>query len=377
MKILFFTSGMTSGGAERVIATLSNALAARGHRVVIAMLKGHSSEYELNASVTLRSAALQPGIRNILGAFRFYRNVVIEEKPDVVAAFTTKPNIIAIVSNWLIRSSPRIVVSERADPYTRARIMQTMCNALYPSANVIVCQSAKVERYYRRRARRSRTVVIRNPLDTHCIGAVSRIRRPYVLSVGRLAVQKNYPLGIGAFARVHADYPALKLLIYGAGPLQADLLRDIQERGLQHAVLLEGVTSNVFKLHNDAAAFMFTSDFEGYPNAVVEAAASGIPVVSTDFSPGVASEIIDEGTTGFVVPRGDESAVESALRRILMNEIGYDDLSTGAQRVRSSHATEEIVERWLAVFGEHSQASGKKSQRRSGGFVYGDKRHQA
>lgn len=170
-KIVFFTTGMTAGGAERVVATLANALAGRGFDVLIAMVKGEGSAYELAPGVRLRSAALEPGLKNLPRALRFYRRLVAEESPDVVASFSTKSDLIALIAKVLFRARGRLVVSDRADPYTRSTRMQLACNLLYRWSDGLVCQSQSVADYYRRHCRPARTTVIPNPLDENSAGA--------------------------------------------------------------------------------------------------------------------------------------------------------------------------------------------------------------
>lgn len=349
-KVIFFTTGMTAGGAERVIATLANALASRGCDVVIAMVKGEESAYELAPDVRLVSANLAPGLRNLPKAIAFYRNLIRREAPDVVASLSTKSDIIALLAKVLLRIPVRLVVSERADPYTRSRSMQLACNVLYRWSDALVCQSRSVAGYYRRRCRGARPVVIVNPLNLDSVGeAHSGQRAPTVISVGRLSEQKNHRLAIAAFKRIRATHPDLTFKIFGEGPLEVELAELIRAEGLEDSVQLEGVVSNVARKYANASLFLFTSAREGYPNALLEAAATGIPAVTTDFSPGTAHEIIEAEVNGYVVPVGDLNAVVGAAHKALSGELRSEELRAAAERIRDDHQVERVMSSWLAV----------------------------
>lgn len=360
-RIVLFTTGMTAGGAERVIATLANALASRGFDIVIAMVKGDRSAYELASGVKLRSAGLSPGLKNLPRAIWFYRQLVKRESPDLVASFSTKSDLIALLSRILFRLSVGLIVSERNDPYTRDHRMQLACNVLYRWSDALVCQSRSVADYYRERCRGANISVIANPLNEECIGEPTAVgRTPTVISVGRLAEQKNHRLGIGAFKLVREVFPELRLMIFGSGPLESELEEVIRIEQLEGSVTLEGVVPNVIRKNENASLFLFTSNYEGYPNALMEAAATGMPAVTTDFSPGTAGEIIDAGLNGYIVPVGDEGAVAEAMIKALSGELEPEELAAASRRIREAHQTERIVDGWLSVFGIVSRGAGAR-----------------
>jgi glycosyltransferase involved in cell wall biosynthesis len=345
-KVMFFTTGMTRGGAERVIATLANGLHERGVSVVVVMLKGRESEYPLADGVVLRTAELAPGLRNLVRAVRFYRRAVAEEAPGVVASFSTKSDLIALIARMLWKVPGRLVVSERADPFSRDRKMQFACDALYPLADAVVCQSARVAEHYARRRRRGDVVVIPNPIDGGAIGEPAAERTTTIISVGRLSPQKNHALEIEAFAEIHDAQPDARLKIYGSGPLEEDLQLQIRRQGLEGLVVLEGVRPDVIREQRDAALFLFASDYEGFPNALMEAAATAIPMVTTDFSPGTAREIITPGVNGFIVPVGDKAALVRASLKALSGALDPAGSVEAAARIRDDHALERVLDAW-------------------------------
>lgn len=344
--VLFFISGMSAGGAERVVATLSNHLVNLGIRVTILMLKGEKSAYHLDTRVTLHSARLAPGLKNFLKAVRFYLDRVRSTDPDVIVSFSTKTDLISSFVRMCGKLSHRLIVSDRADPHHRVWYMQLACNLFYRHADGIVCQSLAVADYYRERLPKVPIRVIPNPLSANAVGPSTSLKQPYVVSVGRLSRQKNHKLAISVFSALQAEFPELQFRVFGDGPLRDELTAYINAEQLKDRVVLEGVVDDVFAEFNDASLFLFTSTYEGYPNALLEAAASGVPVVTTDFSPGTAKEIVHDGVNGFVTPPGDQTALIVASRRVLSGCLDPGVLADSAKTLRIRHEVGRIAKEW-------------------------------
>lgn len=357
MKIAFFTTGMTRGGAERVISTLCNHLVEIGHDATIIMLKGRESEYRLDKRVRLVGANLEAGVKNAPAALNFYRRTVRSEKPDVVVAFTLKPNLMACMAKRWFGMHVPLVISERANPFRRSLYWQIMCNNLFSKADAMVCQSKAISCYYEGRVRSVPTAVIPNPVDETCIAKFpARDRRGCLLSVGRLCDQKRQDLAIRALSLLKSTYPDLRLEICGVGNKESELRGLAARLGIAESVSFCGNVNDVMRVKADSSAFLMTSDYEGFPNVLIEALASGIPVVSTDFSPGIAREVVREGENGFVVPAGDEVALADAVNRLFADPLPAESLEKSARVVRRMFNIETVVGQWLMLF---DQATGK------------------
>jgi glycosyltransferase involved in cell wall biosynthesis len=144
-------------------------------------------------------------------------------------------------------------------------------------------------------------------------GGVTRL-----LYVGRLAPQKNLPLLLTVVQRLKAaGCTAFKLSIIGEGPEDAALRAQAARDDLLTHVEFRGPVSReeVVGVFAAADAFVLTSDFEGFPRVLMEAAAAALPVVSTTVSG--ADEAIADGTTGYLAPVGDADSLVTALRRLI------------------------------------------------------------
>jgi glycosyltransferase involved in cell wall biosynthesis len=134
-------------------------------------------------------------------------------------------------------------------------------------------------------------------------------------AVGRLEPQKNFPLLIDVFARLAADHPAAILVIAGDGTLRADLERRAAATGLGDRLRLLGHRDDIDQLHHALDVFVQSSDYEGTPNAVLEAMAFENPIVATDA--GGTAEVALDGQHALIVPCSDGPALEAAIRQVL------------------------------------------------------------
>ncbi len=138
-----------------------------------------------------------------------------------------------------------------------------------------------------------------------------------VLSVGRLDEQKDPLVLLAAFEQLAGQHADARLLFVGQVPLEASLRAEVVRRGLDRRVHFAGRQSNIAGIMRAADVFVLASKWEGMPNVVLEAAAAGLPIVSTR-AEGVA-EIIDDGRTGLLVEIGNANALAAAIRETLQN----------------------------------------------------------
>jgi glycosyltransferase involved in cell wall biosynthesis len=138
------------------------------------------------------------------------------------------------------------------------------------------------------------------------------------LMVGRLVTIKNISLAINAFVKIAKEFPDARLQIVGSGPELHNLMAQVKRLSLGERVSFEGKQENTSDFYQNADAFLFTSDAEGWGIAVIEAAAHGLPIIMTDV--GCAGEFIKNGENGIVIPVGDERALVEAMYRLITDE---------------------------------------------------------
>lgn len=362
IKCIMFIPSMGNGGAERVMATIANSLSEREYDITIVTLTLSTSFYKLNDSVKIinlgntinRNNKLKEFItlfRSAINSFFSLNKIIKQKRPDVILSFLTHTNIFVLLSRPFNRKVP-IIISERAEPNERNILYKILTKFLYPTADSLVCQSVKVSEFFPRYSQK-KIRVIPNPINEESIPKnIPTQKRKSIVGVGRLFPQKNFNLLIDSFQMIQHKYPEHILEIYGEGYLRQELENKIFEMGLQEKVFLRGIKKNVMQHISDAELFVMSSDFEGFPNALVEAMATGLPVISTDFSTGVAKEII-KSENGLIVPVGDKKRLALAITEILSNPEKQLEMQKENRKILSQLNQEVIVQEWHSLFIEH------------------------
>ncbi len=189
---------------------------------------------------------------------------------------------------------------------------------------VAVCESARQEEIRQAKISPQKVITIHNGIDSQIYlpptsEERARIRQSFDLSdkefvvgsVGRLHLQKGHHYLIEAFAQMISKVPEARLLIVGDGELRETLERQVRQDGLEGKVIFTGSRSDVPSIMKALDIFVLASLWEGEPNVVLEAMATGLPVIAT--SVGGAPELVIHGETGLLIPSRDPSALLEAL----------------------------------------------------------------
>lgn len=355
MRILLAISTLGAGGAERVITILSDGLARRGHTVTLLTLD-HCNNGFFEVSPAVRRVALGLAessqtvmarvVANVKRVLAF-RHAVIASNADVVVSFITETNVTALIA--CIGLGKPVVISERVDPreHPVGRIWSLLRWATYDRARLLVVQTSAIADWCQERWGLRSIATIPNPvLMPSARGIVPPSgSRPFLLAVGRLNRQKGFDVLIQAYALVAAEFPDLDLRIAGDGP-EADSLRQLAlDAGLGDRVTFMGHVRNVTDLMTQAFAFVLPSRYEGFPNVLLEALASGAATIATDCRSGP-RQILCDGKYGDLVPVEDPVALAASLRRICGDADLRDNLRASAALAVRPYALETVVTLW-------------------------------
>lgn len=365
MKILFAIPRLTYSGAPKMMAWVANQMAERGHEVQLVTFFSEEQARILHKDVTLSSLGVtQSGnrlVRNTTGMIKTISRLhttVRRLKPDIVVSFLDSVGYVYLPIGRFFTKS-KIVVSERVDPYSyRGRIARVRF-ALMRNAHGTVFQTPSAQHFFEKYKRIfTRSTVIPNPvvLNENILAMQRNIpdfadRDKRIVTVGRLSLhQKRQDVLLEAFAKFLETHPAYKLVIYGDGQDREKIQNIIDEMELSERVLLAGRIDHVEEEIFHAAAFVLTSDYEGIPNALIEAMSIGVPVVSTDCSPGGAALLIENGENGFLVPCGDADAIAQNLSLVVDNREISTKISQNAPSITSDFAENIIADKWESYF---------------------------
>lgn len=292
---------LTTGGAERQLLELVRHLDARFEPHVYAL-----SRRATDVRTALEAAGVP--VREIVGRgwvrVRRLRAALRADSIDVAHSWLFIAN--AYVAAASLPRAPWVVITSARNCKVQGRASQLANAIAFRMSRRVVVNSRDVEDYIvaHYAAPRDRIRVVANGVDVERFHPASHPPEvPHIVTVGRLVQQKNHALFLRAAAELAKRVPAARFTIVGAGPLRADLERLAATLGIAERVTFAGERGDVDAIVRGASIFWLTSRWEGMPNVVLEALASGVPVVATGVS-GV-RELIEPGVQGAIVALDD------------------------------------------------------------------------
>lgn len=305
MKILFVVDDF-AGGAGNVIQILANEFSNRGNDVSVLLLNYHTHSNRLDKKIyVIKKFIIEQKVRNklhwLIQTIKEIKKVITQISPNVVISFLDNNNTLVGLS--LMFEDVPLIVSERSNPIKiKPKLLWRLLRIpAYLRANEIIVQCSNFINFNRLFTKK--TSVIPNPIMNPNINKEYYHDRSIIriVSVGRLAKIKQFDLMIMAFYKINKKLPNTELYIYGEGPERDNLEELIKQLSLQKNVFLPGKTNKVYDVLNDSDIYLMSSKQEGFPNALCEAMASGLPVVAFECHEGL-RDIIDDGNNGFLVP---------------------------------------------------------------------------
>lgn len=352
MHIVFFIGNLKSGGGEKVLSMLANYYVEQGNSVDIALLLSNEvDKIHFGLSDKIKIVDLSPQSNknywiNVIAWLSKIRIYIKETKPDAVISFFGRIN--ALVLTALHGLKIPIIISERNDPKNdrRGRFMYYYCRWIYKKASAIVFQTSYQQSCFPPEYG-MKSYIIPNPINILPQPNVSETEG-LVVTAGRLNSQKNHKMLIDAMSIVHMNNPNIQCIIYGEGELRTELQEIIESEKLTEVVRLEGMKSNVLDYVAKAPVFVMSSDREGLSNALMEAMMLGKVCISTDY-PGV-EDLIEDGKTGFIVPRGDAESMASKILEVLSDNNGHNYVIRNKSREKIlGYDASNILEKWNNV----------------------------
>ena len=333
-------TGMTSGGAERVMATLCNEFSLKND-VRLIILKGKESDYYLADRISIIFGNIKN--KNLFQSVYFVKKQIELYRPDVIISFMTKTNIVTLLSEQSSKYKCPVVISERANPFNTKGLLAFLRNKLYKYADGCVFQTKQAQDYYSD-ILKCKSVVIRNPLAADFNPDIERKKK--IVCTARLSVIKNQQLLIKAFSLIKEKYLDYKVELYGDGPNKDNLQKLICKLNLEKNIYLMGRKKNIIEYIKDASLFVLPSNSEGMPNALLEAMALGIPSIATNCPIGGPADIIDNYNNGILITMNNENELVRAIEKILDDKKFADKISKNATDVVKDFETKKICRIW-------------------------------
>jgi GalNAc-alpha-(1->4)-GalNAc-alpha-(1->3)-diNAcBac-PP-undecaprenol alpha-1,4-N-acetyl-D-galactosaminyltransferase len=359
MKIALVISSLNAGGAEHVLSDLANYWVSKGNTITIITLSSPETKpfYQLDPRITLiqlnklqEESSFLKRIQGIFKRILCLRKTVRALNPDIVVSFVDVMNIMTLMSTRGLKLP--VIISERIDPsfHILPKLYTWLRLKFYPFSKRLIVQTESAAGYFPPTFKHFITI-IPNPvkkqknIKKQWSGEVKKI-----VTIGRLDPQKDHTTLIYALARISKDYPDITLTIYGEGGERNRLEQLINSLSLQEKVFLPGITRHVHEVLCDADLFVFPSRYEGFPNALCEAMAVGLPVIASDCSGN--RDIIRDSFNGRLFPVGDVDVLTEIIRDLLNDGEKRQHLAKNALDMCERFHPSKIFEMWDRVINE-------------------------
>lgn len=357
-RVMLVIHSMNGGGSERQMSYLANEIAIWAKTRLVTLDKGDNDGYSLDPRIErvgLKLATNQGGFfRGILSnirRIRALRSQIRDWKPEVVVSFCDSTNILTLLA---CPTKIPVVISERSDPRRQklTRPWELLRNRYYPRAKICVAQTRQVGDYLisARLIAPSKVIVIpsaiRIPeidLPTLNSNRLSHTNRTLVY-LGRLSREKRIDRLLQAWSKLASHHASWQIKIVGDGIERVPLQNLATELGIHASVHWALWSDDVWSSLGSANAYCLVSDYEGFPQSMLEAMASGLPIAVLDCSPAIRQTITD-GENGLIIP--SEGQIYAVLDRLLSSEALRIALGSNAAKRASDFEWSAIAPQWL------------------------------
>ncbi len=359
MKLTLVIYSLHSGGAERVMSIAANYWVNQGWQVTLLTFVDPTeiAFYELDSRVNyiplgiakMSSNSIR-AITNNWQSIKRLREAIVNSDPELIISFLNITNVTTLLAT--LGAKIPVIVSERNDPNNspNSKIWRALRKLSYQFADAIVVQTNRAFNYFPPQLQ-SNITIIANPVilpTANCNSSPKSSSQPSIIAMGRLESQKGFDLLLKAFAQLKDTYSNWTLTILGEGTKRSQLENLREQLGLSDRVYFPGRVKNPNQWLKQADIFVMSSRFEGFPNALCEAMACGLPVISTD-CPNGPREIIRDGIDGILVANESVSALKEAIESLMVNESKRQLLGKRALEITTRFSLLAVMNQWEKV----------------------------
>lgn len=360
-RILFIISKFAPGGAERVLTILAEEWNRRGVQVTVVTLKDAELYFPLSPEIKVRRLGLTGSSPTLLHAvmangrrIRAVRRVIEEIRPEAVISFMTMTNIVAILAAK--GTGVPVYAAERNHPerYEVSWIWKKIRDRVYRRGGHLVVQTEGIADYYRSRGIPV-AAVIPNPVDEEffsinpkemqrVVPGGTETKSGVILAAGRMNEQKGFDMLLQAFAAAGLG-GGWVLRIVGEGKERPRLEALARELDIEDRVQMPGTTRQIADEYGAAEIFVLSSRFEGFPNVLLEAMASGLCCIAFDCPTGPA-ELVEHGRNGLLAEAGHVEELTAALKLAASDPDLRIRFGREAREAAEEYRPARIIRRW-------------------------------
>ncbi len=291
------------------------------------------------------------GYQETLRRIKRLRSLFEEINHDVVLSFLGATNLQTIIAGF--GNEAKLVISERNDPAMQqlAFPWEQLRKHLYTKADIVTANSRGAIETMKSFVSPEKLVYVPNPVIIPTCSEDTNDRRKIILFVGRLVKQKGVDVIIEAFAKISHQISDWGLEIVGDGPLMRELQALADRSEIQSKVIFHGHKTDVHYFYRQASIFALPSRYEGTPNALIEAMCWGLPIVTSDASPGPL-ELVSQEYNGLIFPSENTNAMADALLELATNEGKRSQMSLNSRKESYRFELKSAMAEWEMILFE-------------------------
>ncbi|MBM6966296.1 glycosyltransferase family 4 protein [Massilimicrobiota timonensis] len=345
-KIGFIIGSMVGGGAERVISVISEMFVNDNYEVHLIIFRKTEDLYHIDDKINVHFLSCNEGKikRNITLPWRLIKKIN-EINADLYISFCILENCLSCFSKIFIKN--KLVISERNAPNNEILSfhLRVMRKLFYRFADGIVFQTNEAKFCYSKKLQK-KGEIIPNPLKDNLPEKTDYDNNYKIAAIGRLAIQKNYPMLLNAFSHVLKEHPEYELHIFGVGPLEDSLKQLVIDLGIDDSVVFKGFSKNIHNEILNYDMYVMTSDYEGMPNSLMEAMAIGVPSISTNCPSGGPKVLITNNENGILVPVNDYLTLSKKMNMLIKNYDERSRIGENSKKIRQKYSRDSIYKLW-------------------------------
>ena len=368
MKLLLIVDAFR-GGAGNVMQILAGELRRHGHEITLLLLNGAIDPPKHNLKgvevieypLVQNEPALTP-IGRLLRYRRAVKRLIKKAAPDAVLSFLTEYNCL---TTWTVGGKIPLVISERNNPFQEKTgpQWQFLRKRYYKKADRLIVQCKEFIPFYPVQLQEKITV-IPNPILTPKVTANEQHEYEVrMVSMGRLHPQKNYPWMIEAACRIYQQNSSCHLTIYGTGEEEERLRALIAERQAEGFITLAGKTDSPHAVLAESDIYLMTSDYEGFPNALSEAMAVGLPTVSRLCHDGL-YDLVENEVNGYLIRPDDMDGFVATVLRLAADPELAKEIGDRAKSVTQQYGVSRIANMFEEALSEAVERHSKGRKER-------------
>lgn len=341
--ICVITPSFNIGGIERTVIELANFFVKKGYKVSLISLLAGTRHFTIHDEVIVIEPNRRRSSKKLLNAL--YRLWLISYmrisyrmlKPDVIVSMADTFNPFVLIA--ALKLNIPVFIGDVTKPGRRFTFFTRMGKKImYPFSSGFIAQTNFAAGYYSRMFSGKLKIKVIN-------GAIKQInnydvsRKKIILNVGRLSIEKGQDRLIAAFSKIK-NKMGWKLALTSDGPLKKQLFLQIKEFNMEDDILFLGNVKDIDMIYAESSIFVLPSRSEGFPNALTEAMAHGLPCVCFDSFP--ANEVITNNLDGIILPDGDIEGLAITLEFLMNDNKERDQLGLNARKIVDKLSIDKI-----------------------------------